>query len=105
MAYSSRIHQKTLEQLSPNRKKQIEIASVLEDLVMNSKGWGYYEKWLENQYTIALNALKTCNAEELVKYQATVNLIESLKGWMVTTIEKGKKLRTTLLSETTEEGK
>ena len=102
MQYNSRIKQKTLEELTPARQKQIEVATVLEDMAKNNQGWKYYELWLEDQYLQALNGLKTCKPEELVEYQVTIRLIESLKAWMVTSIERGHEVRTKLISETKE---
>ena len=102
MQYSSRIKQKTLEELTPARQKQIEIATLLEDMVTNNQGWKIYESWLEDQYLQALTSIKTCTQEELLEYQVIIRLIESLKAWMINTIEKGHEIRTKLISETKE---
>lgn len=102
MQYSSRIKQKTLEELSPDRKKQIEVAELLYDMTKNHGGWKIYENWLSDQYEEAFAKLKTCKPEELLEYQTAIKYIESIKGWLTNTIERGIKLKTILVSETKE---
>jgi len=101
MQYSSRIKQRTLEELSPDRKRQIEISETLHDMV-NHAGWKIYEDWLSEQYEDALNRLKTCELDEVLEYQVVIRYIESLKQWLTDTIESGIAIKTILVSETKE---
>lgn len=105
MQYSSRIKQKTLEKLSPKRQRQVEIALLLKDMVNNNEGWKIYEKWLVDQYEEALTKLKTAPAEEVLDYQTAIRYIESIKGWLTNSIERGETVGKALISETKEEGK
>ena len=102
MSYSSRIRQKTLAEITPKRKKQIELSALLEDMVTNHGGWKIYENWLSDQYDEAMDKLKTCKAEELLEYQTVVRFNESLKKWLTIAIEEGHRLSTVLISETKE---
>jgi hypothetical protein len=104
MQYSSRIKQRTLEKLSPQRQRQVEIALLLKDMVHNNEGWKIYEKWLVEQYEEALTKLKTAPAEEVLEYQTVIRYVESIKMWLTNTIERGEVVGKALISETTEGG-
>ena len=98
--YSPRIKQRSLEEITSNKKKQIEMSAILLDMATNNNGWKIYESWLAEQYEEAMTKLKTCTAEELIEYQVLVRFIESIKAWMAVSIENGERIKTKLISKT-----